>query len=144
MFVYRWDMVRELLDKHRDHEGDPHDGLLVEYIDPTSGQPVFKTITFFAQMLQPAQKTLQVKSTSSLLVSPYEGEGYSIVNGQRFDWNVYDTLAIPGGAWFEHHNTSAKKPLYMFVASDEPTLKKLDLYKKWGKSVSGETTQFAA
>ena len=56
MFVYRWEMVRELFSKHKDREGDPHDGLLIEYIDPTSGQPVFKTITFFAQMLQPGQK----------------------------------------------------------------------------------------
>jgi len=142
MFVYRWEMVRELLNKHKDHEGDAHDGLLVEYIDPTSGQPVFKTITFFAQMLHPGEKTLPVKMTSSLLVSPFEGQGYSIVNGERFDWNEYDTLAIPGGSWFEHHNTSDKEPLFLFVASDEPTLKKLDLFKKWGKSASGEVSLF--
>ena len=49
----------------------------------------------------------------------------------------YDTLAIPGGSWYEHHNTSAKEPLFLFVASDEPTLKKLDLYKKWGKDAAG-------
>jgi len=142
MFVYRWEMVRELLNKHKDHEGDAHDGLLVEYIDPNSGQPVFKTITFFAQMLHPGEKTLPVKMTSSLLVSPFEGQGYSIVNGERFDWNEYDTLAIPGGSWFEHHNTSDKEPLFLFVASDEPTLKKLDLFKKWGKSASGEVSLF--
>lgn len=41
----------------------------------TSGQPVFKTIILFMQMLQPGQKTLPVKTTSSLLVSPFEGEG---------------------------------------------------------------------
>jgi gentisate 1,2-dioxygenase len=143
MFVYRWEMVRELFEKHKDREGDAHDGLMVEYIDPTTGQPVFKTITFFAQMLLPGQKTMPVKTTSSLLVSPFEGKGYSIVNDQRFDWKEYDTLAIPGGAWFEHHNTSEKEPLFLFVASDEPTLMKLDLFKKWGKSVSGEVSLFS-
>jgi gentisate 1,2-dioxygenase len=143
MFVYRWEMVRELLEKHKDREGDAHDGLMVEYIDPTTGQPVFKTITFFAQMLLPGQETLPVKTASSLLVSPFEGKGYSIVNGQRFDWKEYDTLAIPGGAWFEHHNASEKEPLFLFVASDEPTLKKLDLFKKWGKSSSGEVSLFS-
>jgi gentisate 1,2-dioxygenase len=89
-------------------------------------------------MLQPGQKTLPVRTNASLLVAPFEGQGHSIVNGQRFDWNQYDTLAIPGGAWFEHHNDSAKEPLFLFVASDEPTLKKLALYKKWGKAASGE------
>jgi gentisate 1,2-dioxygenase len=143
MFVYRWEMVRELFEKHKDREGDAHDGLMVEYIDPTTGQPVFKTITFFAQMLLPGQKTLPVKTTSNLLVSPFEGKGYSTVNGQRFDWKEYDTLAIPGGAWFEHHNASEKEPLFLFVASDEPTLKKLDLFKKWGKGASGQVSLFS-
>ncbi|MGA8002095.1 MAG: cupin domain-containing protein [Pseudolabrys sp.] len=141
MFVYRWEMMRELLDRHRDNDGDAHDGLMVEYIDPTTGEPVFRTMTFFVQMLQPGQKTLPVKTTSSLLVSPFEGKGHSIVEGKKFDWNQFDTLAIPGGSWFEHQNDSSKDPLFLFVASDEPTLKKLALYKKWGKSASGEVSQ---
>jgi gentisate 1,2-dioxygenase len=137
MFVYRWEMVLELFSKHKDREGDPHDGLLIEYIDPTTGQPVYRTMTFFAQLLHPGQKTLPVRTTANLLVSPFEGEGYSIVDGTRHDWKKFDTLAIPGGSWFEHHNSSADKPLYLFVASDEPALKKLGLYKKWGKDASG-------
>jgi gentisate 1,2-dioxygenase len=134
-------MVRELLDRHQDDDGDPHDGLLVEYIDPTTGQPVFKTITFFVQMLRPGEKTLPVRTTASLLVSPFEGKGHSIVDGKRYDWQQFDTLAIPGNSWFEHQNDSDKEPLFLFVASDEPTLKKLDLYKKWGKSPSGEVAR---
>lgn len=141
MFVYRWDMMRELLERHKNNDGDAHDGLMVEYIDPTNGQPVFKTITFFVQMVQPGQKTLPVKTTSSLLVSPFEGKGHAIVDGKKFDWNVFDTLAVPGGSWFEYVNESTKDPLILFVASDEPTLKKLALYKKWGKSASGEISQ---
>ena len=141
MFVYRWDMMRELLNRHKDNDGDAHDGLMVEYVDPTNGKPVFKTITFFAQMLQPGQKTLPVKTTSSLLVSPFEGKGHAIVDGKKFDWNVFDTLAVPAGSWFEYVNTSSSEPLILFVASDEPTLKKLSLYKKWGKSASGEISQ---
>jgi gentisate 1,2-dioxygenase len=131
-------MVRELLDRHQDRDGDPHDGLMVEYIDPTSGQPVFKTITFLAQMLRPGERTLPVRQTASLLVAPFEGQGHSIVDGKRYDWSALDTLAIPGGSWFEHVNDSAKEPLFLFVASDEPTLKKLDLYKKFGRNRAGD------
>ena len=110
MFVYRWEMMRELLDRHRDNDGDAYDGLMVEYIDPTTGEPVFRTMTFFVQMLQPGQKTLPVKTTSSLLVSPFEGKGHSIVEGKKFDWNQFDTLAIPGGSWFEHQNDFIERP----------------------------------
>jgi gentisate 1,2-dioxygenase len=141
MFVYRWDMVREVLERHKDWDGDPHDALTVEYIDPTSGRPVFKTMTFFAQMLRPGERTLPVRQNASLLVSPFEGRGHSIVDGQRFDWKEFDTLALPGGVWFEHVNSSDKEPVLLFVASDEPTLKKLDLYKKWGRTGQDEVVR---
>ena len=133
MFVYRWEMMRELLDRHKDWDGDPYEALTVEYIDPTTGQPVFKTMTFFAQMLRPGERTLPVRQTSNLLVAPFEGSGRSIVDGQTFRWNQFDTLAIPGGAWYEHVNDSAKDPVFLFIGSDEPTLKALSLYKKWGR-----------
>jgi hypothetical protein len=32
--------------------------------------------------------------------------------------------------------------LFFFVASDEPTLKKLGLYKKWGKATDGAVGRF--
>jgi gentisate 1,2-dioxygenase len=134
MFVYRWEMMRELLERHKDRDGDPYDTLTVEYIDPTTGQPVFKTITFLVQMLRPGERSLPVRQTSNLLIAPFEGNGHSIVDGQRFDWTQFDTLAVPGGSWYEHVNGSDKNPVFLFIASDEPTLKKLDLYKKWGRT----------
>lgn len=143
MFVYRWEMMRELLDRHKDWDGDPHDALMVEYIDPTTGEPVFKTITFFVQMLRPGERTVPQRQTASLLVAPFEGRGHSIVDGRRFDWKEFDTLAIPGGSWFEHHNGSDRAPLFLFVASDEPTLKKLDLYKKWGRTEQDAVVRLA-
>jgi gentisate 1,2-dioxygenase len=143
MFVYRWDMMRELLERHKDWDGDPYDALTVEYIDPTTGGPVFKTITFFVQMLRPGERTLPQRQTASLLVAPFEGSGHSIVGDQRFDWTRFDTLAIPGGQWFEHVNGSDREPVFLFTASDEPTLKKLDLYKKWGRMKNDEIVRLA-
>ncbi|MGE3990067.1 cupin domain-containing protein [Pseudorhodoplanes sp.] len=143
MFVYRWDMMRELLERHKDWEGDPYEALMVEYIDPTTGGPVFKTITFFAQMLRPGERTRPIRQTGNLLVAPFEGSGHSIIDGQRFDWKEFDTLAVPGGTWCEHVNGSDKDPLFLFVASDEPTLKKLDLFKKWGRDKHDQVVQLA-
>ena len=85
-------------------------------------------------MLRPGEKTLPLRQTANLLVAPFEGQGYSIVDGQRFDWKQFDTLAVPGGSWVEHVNISDKDPVVLFVASDEPVLKGLDLYKKWGRN----------
>ena len=59
--------------------------------------------------------------------------GHSIIDGKRFDWHKFDTLAVPGGSWFEHHNGSDRAPAILFVASDEPALKCFHLFKRWGR-----------
>ncbi|NIA69756.1 cupin domain-containing protein [Pelagibius litoralis] len=141
MYVYRWEMMRELLEKFRDWDGDPYEALLVEYVDPTNGKPVFKTITFFMQMLRPGERTRPLKQNASLLCAPFEGRGHSLIDGKKLDWGVFDTLAVPGGSWCEHVNESDSEPAILFVASDEPTLKALSLYQKHGRLESGEVVR---
>ena len=144
MYVYRWEPMREFLEENADAESDPHEGLKIEYIDPMSGEPIFKTMTFFMQMLRPGERTLPLKQTANLLVSPFEGgPGHSIIDGQRQDWAQFDTLAVPGGSWLEHCNDT-DSPIVLFVASDEPTLKKVGLYKRWGRDAQGDTIALAA
>ena len=143
MYVYRYDMMREALEKFREWEGDPHEALMIEYVDPTTGKPVYKTITFFMQMLRPSESTLPLKQNASLTVSPFEGRGYSMVGDTRIDWEPYDTFVVPGGTWCHHVNLSDKEPAILFVASDEPTLKALALYQKHGKTKTGETVRLS-
>lgn len=143
MYVYRWEAMQEILDRHADWEGDPYEAISVEYIDPTTGAPVFKTITFFAQMLRPGERTLPLRQTASLLVAPFKGKGHSIVDGKRFDWEQFDTLAVPGGSWCEHVNGSDTEPCYLFVASDEPAQKAFALFRRWGRTKSGEVISLA-
>jgi gentisate 1,2-dioxygenase len=139
MYLYRWDAMRDALDRHKDHDGDPYEALMIEYVDPTTGASIFRTMTFFAQMLRPGEKTRPLQQTASLLVAPFQGSGHSIVDGQRFNWERFDTLAVPGGSWCEHVNGSDREPAILFVASDEPALKAFGLYKKWGRESGGDT-----
>jgi gentisate 1,2-dioxygenase len=141
MYVYRWEVMRQALDRFRDWDGDPYEALAIEYIDPTTGGPIFKTITFFAQMLRPGERTRPLRQNASLLAAPFEGTGYSVIDGARLDWARFDTLAIPGGAWCEHVNASDAQPAILFVASDEPTLKALALYQRHGRTESGEVVR---
>ena len=143
MYVYRWEAMRELLERFKDWEGDSHEALTIEYVDPTTGRPVFKTITFFAQMLRPGERTLPLKQTASLLCAAFEGSGYSIVGEERLEWQPFDTFAVPGGQWCEHVNASESDPAILFVASDEPTLKALSFYQKHGKTKDGNVARLA-
>jgi gentisate 1,2-dioxygenase len=143
MYVYRWEMMRELLESFRDWDGDPYEAVSIEYVDPIHGGPVYKTITFFAQMLRPGERTRPLKQNASLLAAPFEGKGYSLIDGVRLDWEPFDTFAVPGGAWAEHVNASDSEPAVLFVASDEPTLKALALYQKHGKTADGDIVRLA-
>jgi len=141
MYVYRYDMIREQMEKFCNWDGDPHEALMIEYVDPTTGQPVYKTMTFFMQMLRPGERTLPLKQSASLTYSTFKGCGYSIVGDKKIEWEPFDTLVVPGGTWCEHANPSDKEPAILFVASDEPTLKALALYQKHGKLKTGETVK---
>jgi gentisate 1,2-dioxygenase len=146
MYAYRWEPLRELLEKHRDWDGDPYEALTVEYVDPVNGGPIFKTMTFFAQMLRPGERTRPLKQTASLLVTPFEGgaadknAGHTLIGGKRYDWKNFDTLAVPANEWYEHVNGS-KSPIVLFVASDEPALRAFGLHRKYGRTTSGDTEQ---
>jgi gentisate 1,2-dioxygenase len=141
MYVYRWEQMLELLERYKEWEGNPYEGILIEYVDPTRGTSIYRTMTFFAQMLRPGERTRAMKQNSSLLLAPLEGEGYSLIEGRKFDWAPFDTVAIPGGHWCEHVNGSQTNRAILFVASDEPTLKALGFYRKFGKTGSGEVVR---
>lgn len=141
MYVYRYAMMRELLEKFRDWDGDLHEALMIEYVDPTTGQSIYKTITFFMQMLRPGERTLPLKQSASLVCAPFEGEGHSMIGETRVDWEPFDTFVLPGGTWCEHVNASDEDPAILFVASDEPTLRALAFYQKHGKTKTGETVK---
>lgn len=138
MWVYRWEAMEALLERWKDFDGAPHEGVTVEYTDPVHGGPVFRTITFYVQMLRPGERTLPLRQTANLLIAPFEGSGHSIIDGQRFDWTQFDTLAVPGGCWVEHVNGSDRDRVVFFVASDEPTQKALHLYRKFGRDRAGD------
>ena len=55
-----------------------------------------------------------------------KGEGYSLINGQRFDWTFGDTLAIPAWSRIEHH---ASADTVMFDMSDENLMRWAHYYR---------------
>ena len=140
MYVYRYDAMRDLLDKHRDFDGNAHEGLLIEYVDPLTGGPVYRTMTFFMQMVRNGETTLPLKQSASLLVAPFEGRGHALIDGERFELAAFDTVAIPGGHWVQYVN-AGRDPLILFVASDEPALAAFGLLTRYGRTASGDVVR---
>ena len=96
-------------------------------------------MTFFANMLRPAEQTLPSRQTASLIYTVLEGTGHSMIGEERFDWEPFDTFCVPGGQWVHHVNETPGGDAIFFVSSDEPVLKTLHFYSRHGKNEAGET-----
>jgi gentisate 1,2-dioxygenase len=59
----------------------------------------------------------------------YRGEGYSVIDGQRFDWSEGDFFVVPPWSWHEHGNESGQEAV-LFSIQDIPVLKDLALYRE--------------
>lgn len=137
MYIYRWDYTREFLEELRHQDGSPYEGIVVDYQDPTTGGPVYRTMTFAAQMLRAGERTLPVKQNASQICTILEGSGTSIVGGKTFHWKQFDSFCVPGGEWYEHANSGSADAIWM-IATDEPALSALGLQVKHGKAANGE------
>jgi len=141
MYVYRWEETRELLERFRDHDGSPWDGIMLEYRDPATGRAPYPTMTFFGQMLRPGEKTLPQTQNASLVCIAFEGAGRTVVDGVTLDWKPFDAFAVPGGSWFRHENASDRDDAILFVTSDEPTLRALGFHRRQGRTAEGEAVR---
>jgi gentisate 1,2-dioxygenase len=129
MFVYRWENAKRALEGLRAYPGDPYDGIILEYVDPTTGGSVMPTMSFRSQMLRPKEKTLSRRKTSGTVYCVLEGEGYTEVEGKRISWQRNDVFTVPG--WLQHHHdNTSHRDAFLYSVTDEPTLRKLGLYRE--------------
>ena len=141
--VYKWAETCRALERMRSHAGDAYDALMVEYVNPETGQSVLPTMSFHMQMLRPSEQTLEHRQTSSAVYCVIEGSGYTEVNGTRLQWSKNDFFAIPQWMWHRHVNTSGERDAVLFSVSDRPALLKFGLYRAQGRSASGEIVNVA-
>ena len=59
-----------------------------------------------------------------------KGNGYSIIDGKRYDWKEKDIFCVPSWIWHEHANSSDTEDACLFQFNDLPTIKKLGFYKE--------------
>ncbi len=141
--VYKWAETRKSLNRLRTHKGDPYDAIMVEYVNPQTGQSVLPTMSFHMQLLRPGEKTLEHRQTSSAVYCVIEGEGYTEVDGIRLEWSKHDFFAVPHWMWHRHVNRHSDRDAVLFSVSDRAAIDKLGLYYEEGRSPSGDIVTLA-
>jgi gentisate 1,2-dioxygenase len=131
LWHYPWSQTKAALDRLAEGEsGSATDGVILEYTNPATGGPVMPTIACYVQVLKPGERTQRHRHTNSSVYHVVEGQGATVVAGERLEWDSKDVFVVPGWAWHEHVNLSSSHPAYLFSFTDEPVFRGLDLYRE--------------
>src|SRR5438876_86760 len=99
MLSYRWDVVRDTLNRLRKEAGSPYDGIIVEFVNPATGGPVGPTMSICAQLLRPGEKTQSHRQNINTIYIGVEGRGYTVAGDQRIEWRPHDVFCVPSWHW---------------------------------------------
>lgn len=119
--IWRWeDLKPRLGDVLRDplRRADRRFIALV-HADTGEAGGVFPSIFLGIQTFAPGEHIVPHRHNSYALYHILQGEGYSILDGQRFDWKKGDTFACPPMASHEHIATGTE-PAIQYVIQDMP------------------------
>ena len=121
---YKWSRTVDGIEGLMAFDPDPHHGFAIEYINPSTGKTANPTLGTRMQFLPAEMHTKALRHTHSTVYQVHRGEGYTIINGQRFDWKQGDYFVVPNWAWYEH---KATKDSYLFSVNDIPIMDRFDL-----------------
>jgi gentisate 1,2-dioxygenase len=104
-------------------------GTVLEYTNRATGGSVMPTIACYMQLLRPGEQTRACRRVCCTNFHIVEGVGYSVVGGQRLDWEDKDVFTVPTWTFHEQVN-SGDRPAFLFSFSDAPVMKALSLYRE--------------
>jgi quercetin dioxygenase-like cupin family protein len=72
-------------------------------------------------------QTRKHRHTYETIMYVLKGSGYSVVDGQRLDWDAGDAVLVPRWAWHQHFNASPTEYVEYLGAENAPMLQNLGL-----------------
>jgi gentisate 1,2-dioxygenase len=126
---YPMSEMRAALQRAAADAGDTGDGIILEYSNRATRGPVMPTIACFMQLLRPGERTQACRRVCCTNYHVVEGAGYSMVDGQRLDWEDKDVFTVPTWTFHEQVN-SGDRPAFLFSFSDAPVMKAISLYRE--------------
>lgn len=129
LWHYKWDKTYDALKGLSELGSDPFDDVAMEFSDPTTGRPVLRSMTCWAQLLRPGINTKAHRHTSSKVYQVFQGEGHTVIDGKRFDWTEGDFFVVPSWAWHEHASAPDTESV-LFSIQDTPVMKSIAVYRE--------------
>ena len=129
LLSYKWARTEEALRGLATVEADLFDDVAMEYINPHTGGPIMPALACGIQLIRPGVRTRAHRHTGSVIYLAFEGSGYSVIDGQRFDWSKADVFVVPTWAWHEHASAPGQEAILLSI-QDRPVMEALGLYRE--------------
>ncbi len=128
---YPWVETQATLDmlKEREADGDPFEGIRLMYKSPVDQGPTLPTMSWYVQLLRAREKTRAHRHNSTTWYAVFEGEGATVIEGERIEWGPGDVFVVPPWRWHQHENLAATEAT-VFSIDDWPAMSKLGFYRK--------------
>ncbi len=91
------------------------------------GRPALATTALYMMRLQPGVHTAPYRTTANNIYAVVQGEGISIVDGERFEWRRGDVIAAP--AWRPHWHQATRDAI-LFRVTDEPVMQRFGWWRE--------------
>lgn len=116
-----WPIVKENIDKLVALGKDYVGRRLYLMYNPMTGRSNGTTPNFFATMTMrpPSIVDRPHRHVSSAINYYFHGSGYSIVEGERYEWQAGD-LMVSAPGWAVHNHASYDEPVYELTVQDQP------------------------
>ena len=126
---YKWQPTYKALTRIGAAPASPYDDVCFEYLNPHTGGAVLPTMSCYIQLIRSRVHTQAHRQVNSAVYHVFEGKGFSVINGERFDWQRGDFFVVPPWAWHEHANESRDEAI-LFSVQDTPVMQALGLYRE--------------
>ncbi len=94
-------------------------GIYRWYLHPALESGAIRTILFWSQEIPPGSRSGKQKHQGGRVHYVWEGNGYTVVDGVKHEWEEGDMVLIPvkpDGAVFQHFNSDAKHRAVLLAA----------------------------
>lgn len=105
--------ANEAVIQRSEHKGDWKVGLIDEHLGFDN-----RILAMYVHQMPPASYT-ETHKHGEAIVYVLSGRGYSIVEGDRYEWKAGDTIFVQPGIWHQHFNSdpdSVSQHLAMYIA----------------------------
>lgn len=99
--------------------GDTRMGHNALAVSPLTGYAL-RTLHAHIDVIAAGGATGKHRHASEAVMLCVDGEGYSVIDGRRFDWAKGDVFVVPSASWHQHFNRSDTHTATYFAVTNWP------------------------